>query len=332
MTGSIPTTSQHKTQLSSGDAFLIESFLEMLAAERGASENTLQAYTRDLSDYAGFLNASRSSTLRTASPDDVRGYLSALDAQGMAASTAARRLSAVRQLHKFLFAEGVREDNPATSIDSPRQGRPLPKTLSEADVSSLLDQANAETTRPAPGGSVLRAHRMACLLELLYATGLRVSELVSLKLSAVEADESVMTIRGKGGRERMVPLSRAARAAVSAYRKAAAKAGKALEEGDGWLFPSRAAQGHMTRQNFALELKQLTARVGLQSANISPHVLRHAFASHLLAHGADLRAVQQMLGHADISTTQIYTHVLSERLKKVVNDHHPLAGGNLTRS
>ena len=250
----------------------------------------------------------------------------------MAASTAARRLSAVRQLHKFLFAEGVREDNPATSIDSPRQGRPLPKTLSEADVSSLLDLAKAETTKPAPGVSQARAHRMACLLELLYATGLRVSELVSLKLSAVEADEPVMTIRGKGGRERMVPLSRAARTAVSAYRKAAAKAGNVLEDGDGWLFPSRAAQGHMTRQNFALELKQLAARAGLQSANISPHVLRHAFASHLLAHGADLRAVQQMLGHADISTTQIYTHVLSERLKKVVNDHHPLAEANLTRS
>jgi integrase/recombinase XerD len=313
----------------SGDGYLIESFLEMLSAERGASLNTLQAYAHDLSCYTEFLASGSKKSLRDDSAQELRVYLSSMEAEGLARSTAARRLSALRQIHKFMFAEGVRNDNPATIIESPRQARPLPKILSEKEVEILLDRAKTEAGDPANGKN-MRAQRLACLLELLYATGLRVSELISLNLRMVEADEKFMTVRGKGGRERLVPLGRAARNAITSYRLCCLQAGKPLEDKNGWLFPSRGKQGHMTRQNFALDLKRLAARAGLSSARVSPHVLRHAFASHLLANGADLRAVQQMLGHADISTTQIYTHVLAERLKKVVNEHHPLAQARLT--
>lgn len=325
MTGSTTqtTTPSNSREASGRDIFFIESFLEMLAAERGAAANTLAAYTRDLSDYAGFLSNSRNSSLSKASAEDINAYFSALDAEGLAASTAARRLSAMRQMHKFLFTESVRADNPASSIEAPKQGRPLPKVLSEKDVNLLIDCARDEA-KLAEGGKAVRARRLYCLIELLYATGLRVSELVSLKARAVEGDEHVITVRGKGGRERLVPISTHARVALQKYQRACHKSGNPLDE-LGYLFPSSAAQGHITRQNFALELKQLSARAGLSSSRISPHVVRHAFASHLLAHGADLRAVQQMLGHADISTTQIYTHVLAERLKKTVSEHHPLA-------
>ncbi|MGI9372027.1 MAG: site-specific tyrosine recombinase XerD [Hyphomicrobiales bacterium] len=325
MTGSTTqtTTPSNSREASGRDIFFIEGFLEMLAAERGAAANTLAAYTRDLSDYAGFLSNSRNSSLSKASAEDINAYFSALDAEGLAASTAARRLSAVRQMHKFLFTESVRADNPASSIEAPKLGRPLPKVLSEKDVNLLIDCARDEA-KIAEGGKAVRARRLYCLIELLYATGLRVSELVSLKARAVEGDEHVITVRGKGGRERLVPISTHARVALQEYQRACHKSGNPLDE-LGYLFPSSAAQGHITRQNFALELKQLSARAGLSSSRISPHVVRHAFASHLLAHGADLRAVQQMLGHADISTTQIYTHVLAERLKKTVSEHHPLA-------
>ncbi len=298
------------------NAFLIENFLEMLSVERGAARNTLEAYARDLGDYQHFLKGA-GCQLGTAKPDDVRGYLAQLDETGMAASTAARRLSAIKQFHKFLFAEGLATDNPTTIVDAPRLPRALPKVLSEVDVTALLDRAQAEVDEArGDGGST--ALRMLCLLELLYATGLRVSELVSLTRRAVQSGEPVITVRGKGGRERLVPVSRSALRVIEAYLPT-------LDDSSTWLFPSRSKEGHLTRQSFALDLKGLAARAGVGANRVSPHVLRHAFASHLLANGADLRAVQQMLGHADISTTQIYTHVLAERLKKVVNQHHPLA-------
>ena len=296
--------------------YLIENFLEMLSVERGAARNTLEAYRRDLNDYEAFLT-SRGSSFERANPEDVRSYLGSLSDQGLAASTANRRLSAVKQLHKFLYADGFSQSNPTSTVDAPKQGRPLPKVLSEGDVTALLLQAERDVEL-ASGKRQARAVRMLCLLELLYATGLRVSELVGLTRRSVQSGEPILTVRGKGGRERMVPLSKAALDAVSLHLAHAKSESK-------WLFPSRGKDGHLTRQMFAIELKELSARAGVGADKISPHVLRHAFASHLLANGADLRAVQQMLGHADISTTQIYTHVLEERLKKVVNEHHPLA-------
>ncbi len=296
--------------------YQIESFLEMLSVERGAARNTLEAYARDLGDYSSFLKQ-RGRSAPDTGPADIRAYLAELSDIGLAASTAARRLSAVKQFHKFLYAEGLSAQNPASEIETPRRAKALPKVLSEADVSVLLDRAQLEAEE-ASGQARLRATRTLCLLEILYATGMRVSELVSLTRRTVQSDDQVLTVRGKGGRERLVPLSTAARRAIDAYLVE-------TEEKSPWLFPSRSKQGHLTRQMFALELKELAARAGIGADRVSPHILRHAFASHLLANGADLRAVQQMLGHADISTTQIYTHVLSERLKKVVNEHHPLA-------
>lgn len=296
--------------------YQIESFLEMLSVERGAARNTLEAYARDLGDYAGFLKKRRE-TVSDADANDIRAYLSSLSDLGLAASTAARRLSAIKQFHKFLYSEGLSEENPAAIIETPRRAKTLPKVLSEGDVTALLECAQTET-HTTSGHRRFKAVRMLCLLELLYATGMRVSELVSLTRQTVQSDDRVLTIRGKGGRERMVPLSGAARRAITEYLPE-------LDDASGWLFPSRGKQGHLTRQMFAIELKELAARAGIGADRVSPHILRHAFASHLLANGADLRAVQQMLGHADISTTQIYTHVLSERLKKVVNEHHPLA-------
>ena len=263
MTGSTTrTTTRSDQRAASGrDIFFIEGFLEMLAAERGAAANTLSAYTRDLTDYAGFLSASRGTALSDASADDINAYFAALDAEGLAASTASRRLSAVRQMHKFLFAEGIRGDNPASRIEAPKKGRSLPKVLSEKDVTALLDTARNQAEK-AKGPKALKANRLHCLLELLYATGLRVSELVSLKVRAVEADEHVITVRGKGGRERLVPLSTPARAALIEYRQACKACEKPLDE-MGYLFPSSAAQGYITRQNFALELKQLSAKAGI---------------------------------------------------------------------
>lgn len=303
-----------------------DAFLEMLAAERGAAANTLEAYRRDLEHCEDFLGG-RGKNLSAAGTEDLRAYLQALSASGMAPRTAARRLSALRQFYRFLYEDRLRGDDPTTGLESPRQGRPLPKTLSESEVDRLLESARAD---PSPEGVRLQA-----LLELLYATGLRVSELVSLPLSATARDPRVLLVRGKGGRERLVPLSEPAREALSDYReirarflmsKRAAKAndGQKLPESP-WLFPSRGKSGHLTRHRVGQLLKDLATAAGLDPAKLSPHVLRHAFASHLLDHGADLRAVQKMLGHADISTTQIYTHVLSERMKSLVLNHHPLA-------
>lgn len=295
----------------------------MLSAERGAAANTLDAYRRDLVDLAGFL-LTRKTGLIDAGADSLRAYLARLHDAGMAATTQARRLSAMKQFFLFVFSEGIRPDNPTTVIDGPKRGRPLPKVLSEAEVTRLLEVVR-DAIPKAGGPARFKALRLHCLVELLYASGLRVSELVTLRRRAIGTDDRFLTVRGKGGRERIVPLGAGARRAVLDYT-AALKAREDAGAGETeWLFPSSSKAGHLTRQRFAQELKAVAVAAGLKPARVSPHVLRHAFASHLLANGADLRAVQQMLGHADISTTQIYTHVLDERLKQLVNDHHPLA-------
>ena len=286
----------------------------MMSAERGAAANTLAAYERDLRDYAAFLGGQAAE----AGPDDIRRFLAHLEAQGMARTTAARKLSAVRQFHHFLLGEGLAQRDPTQIVSSPKRALPLPKVLSVAQVDRLLEAAR-EAVERAKGPGKVRAARLQCLVELLYATGLRVSELVGLTVRTVKADSQVLTIKGKGGRERLVPLNASAGVALKNWLK------MRPEPNSEWLFASPQALGHLTRQHFANELKGLAASVGISAASISPHVLRHAFASHLLAGGADLRAVQQMLGHADISTTQIYTHVLAERLRKLVEDNHPLA-------
>ena len=295
---------------------LIDRFLEMMAAERGASQNTLAAYRRDLDAYAeGLID------LKGAGPDDIRRHLEALEARGMARSSAARKLSAIRQFHRFLHGDGLARDNPATAIDSPRAARPLPKMISQQDVNALAETARSRV-KAAEGKPLLKALRLLSLIELLYATGLRVSELVGLTAQAAGAERDFILVKGKGGRERLVPVSATARAALADYLAVLRKSGLA---GSKWLFPSSGVAGHLTRQHFAIELKALGREAGLDVAKLSPHVLRHGFASHLLEGGADLRAVQQMLGHADISTTQIYTHVQAERLREVVESHHPLA-------
>lgn len=292
----------------------IETFLEMMAAERGAARNTLEAYGRDLMHAQNWL-AGQGGSLETADVAGLRGYLSAAEAEGVMPRTAARRLSALRQFFRFQYAEGRRGDDPTTTLDAPRRGRPLPKILSEAEVDALLDAAR---DRPGPEGL-----RLTCLLEVLYATGLRVSELVGLPFAAVARDPQVLIVRGKGGKERMVPLTAAAMDAITAYK---AVRGVFVAAGTSpHLFPSRSAQGHLTRRRFGQLLDETAILAGIDPAKVSPHVLRHAFATHLLDHGADLRSVQQMLGHADISTTQIYTHVLAERLRALVETHHPLA-------
>ena len=273
---------------------LIESFLEMMSAERGAARNTLEAYRRDLSDYAGFL-AGKARTLETARREEVVAYLATLDAQGLAASSAARRLSALRQFHRFLCADQIRADDPTRIVASPRARRPLPKVLSVAEVDTLLSAAEAEANAEASPQKHEAALRLYVLLELLYATGMRVSELVSIKRSAVMRDASFLTVLGKGNKERIVPVNDRARDAIKAWAGA-------LEDGP-WLFPAGGEEGHLSRQVFARDLKGLAGRAGIASARVAPHVLRHAFASHLLQGGADLRVVQMLLGHADISTT-----------------------------
>jgi integrase/recombinase XerD len=301
------------------DARLAELFLDMLAAERGAAVNTLAAYRRDLDDFVAHLRAV-GCRIATATSDDLRGYLTALGERGFKAASLARRLSAIRQLYRFLYAEGHRKDDPAAVLEGPKRGVSIPKILSVAEVDSLLAAAHTGASgETAP--ERLRAARLACLLEVLYATGLRVSELVSLPASAARRSERMLIVRGKGGKERMVPLNEAARRAMADYVALLAGADRGSTK---WLFPSFGESGHVTRQHFARELKVLAAATGLAAAKVSPHVLRHAFASHLLQNGADLRSVQTLLGHADISTTQIYTHVLEERLKSLVRDLHPL--------
>lgn len=308
----------------------LESFLEMMAVERGAAAATLEAYRRDLDDYARFLGA-RGRALEEATSDDVAAHLADLAARGFEASTQARHLSALKQFHRFLYDEGFRPDDPTGRVDAPKKRRPLPQVLSEDEVDRLIETARADAlAETGEDGAPLtlpeqaRARRLYCLLETAYASGLRVSELVSLPASAVRGDTPFLTVRGKGDKERLVPLSPRARAAMLAHLETTKASGRG---GSKWLFPSWSESGHVTRQAFGRDLKALSARLGLAPDRVSPHVLRHAFASHILAHGADLRVVQQLLGHADISTTQIYTHVLDERLRELVETHHPLAEG-----
>ena len=312
------------------DGRLIALFIDMLAAERGAAPNTLAAYRRDLADFASYL-AGAGATVKSATTEDVRRYLGALARRGLRPASVARRLSAIRQLYRFLYAERQRKDDPAAVLEGPKRSRPLPKTLSLAEVDRLLGFA-ARCDLAAALSERVRAARLACLVELLYATGLRVSELVALPIAAARRDARVVVVRGKGNKERLVPLNDAAKRSMAEYLALRGEAegggGAVVAARSKWLFPSFGGSGHLTRQHFARELKALAAAAGLRAARVSPHVLRHAFASHLLHNGADLRVVQTLLGHADISTTQIYTHVLDERLKSLVRDLHPLAGEN----
>ena len=304
------------------DRHWISSFLEAQAAELGAAPNTLAAYARDLNDFDIWLTDNKSS-LALASQRDVEAYLVWCDAQGLAKSTRARRLSAVKQLYRFAFEERLRQDNPAISIKGPGRDQRLPKTLSEEEVDRLLDAARQSAR------NIRDRTRNTCLMELLYATGMRVSELVSLPVAAARGDPNMLLIKGKGGKERVVPLTTPARAALSEWLTLRDKA----EEADrargiapsSFLFPSGGKLGHLTRHRFYSLIKELSVQAGVSPSKVTPHTLRHAFATHLLANGADLRAIQTLLGHADVATTEIYTHVLEERLKSLVQDHHPLA-------
>jgi integrase/recombinase XerD len=314
------------------DAKLTGLFIDMLAAEQGAGANTLDAYRRDLTDFSDFLGHSGrdfgDQGFVLADTQALRDYLADLDARGFKSTSVARRLSAMRHLFRFLLNERIRIDDPAAILSGPKRGRGLPKVLSIADVDRLLVRAKELSAAPeASPPQQLRAMRLYCLLEVLYATGLRVSELVALPLSAARRDASMIVVRGKGNKERLVPLNQASRQAMADYlaaKEALKPAGKKATVSK-WLFPSFGESGHLTRQHFARDLKELAAASGLAPRLVSPHVLRHAFASHLLHNGADLRIVQTLLGHTDISTTQIYIHVVEERLKSLVRDLHPLA-------
>ncbi len=302
---------------------LVVGFLDALASERGASANTLEAYRRDLSDYEGHLVAQGTDALK-AGAAHVQTYLSSRGADGLSAASLARRLSAVRQFHKHLYAEGHRRDDPTLPIDGPRRARPLPKVLTVEDVDRLIRTAREGLdASERPLRERLAAARMACLIELIYGSGLRVSEALGLPKSVARAKEPLVAVRGKGGKERLAPLSAPSRAAVAVYRALLSEASPDLAASP-WLFPADSASGHMTRQGFARDLKVVASAAGLSPALVSPHVLRHAFASHLLQNGADLRVVQDLHGHADISTTQIYTHVLDERARAMVRDLHPM--------
>ncbi len=299
------------------NAHWIQAFLEAQAAELDAATNTQLAYARDLMDFSGWLKTGLFSKV---TQDNVEKYLIWCDAQGLAKSTRARRLSAIKQLYRFAFEEGWREDNPAIQISGPGRDKRLPKTLSYEEVDALLAAARAATKDTA---------RTTCLMELLYATGMRVTELVSLPVSAARGDPRMLLVRGKGGKERLVPLSPPARAATAQWLKtrdsdedAALKNGAPRSK---YLFPSRGKLGHLTRQSFFNLIKTLAIEGGVNPSKVTPHTLRHAFATHLLAGGADLRSIQTLLGHADVATTEIYTHVLDERLKELVLEHHPLA-------
>ncbi len=295
---------------------LIERFLEMLAAERGAAWNTIQAYRRDLEALDASLTAS-GVAIGSARELDLRAYMQDLRKSGVAAATAARRRSAFRQFYAFLLGEGLRADDPAAGLDAPRQPRPLPKTLSRSEVDQLFD---ATLKHEGPEGA-----RIVCLLELIYSAGLRVSELVALPYPPTDGSARLLAVRGKGGKERVVPLHAIAAAALATYLEARPAFFPRGVKASRWLFPSRGRQGHLTRARFFQLLRGLAVEANIDPARVSPHVMRHAFATHMLEGGADLRALQRMLGHADIATTQIYTHVLEERLKALVKERHPLA-------
>ena len=308
---------------------LVDSFLDMLTTERGAAMNTRQAYWRDLADFSLWLRDSNKKEIVDATPSEIKAYLEDLgnkihvkgqNKAQIATRTVARRLSALRQFYRYLVSENIRKEDPTTTIDSPKQKRTLPKTLSEGEVSALIKTAGQ--------GGGPDSVRLVCLMEMLYATGLRVSELVGLPMSAIGEDMQFLMVAGKGGRERMVPISETAQKALKNYIDVR----KQFLSGDDkgaqaqWLFPSRTSEsGHLTRQRFAQLLKDLADAAGIEAGRVSPHILRHAFATHLLSRGADLRSVQKMLGHADIATTQIYTHIVGDKAKKTVEEKHPLS-------
>ncbi len=300
----------------------IEGFLHMMRAERGASRNTISAYAADLREMSGFL-ATHGSAFLSCSRQSLEAFFADRAENGLAANSAARKLSCLKRFTQFLVAEGLRADDPARLIDAAKARRSLPATLSIAEVDLLLNAAH-EVPAPATEGARRRALRLACLLELLYGTGLRVSELVSLPLAALRGDRMMLTVKGKGGRERILPLNRKARDILDAWLDAARPAEGAAAPSK-WLFPSWGEEGHLTRQKFARDLKALGARIGIDEERLSPHVLRHAFATHLLDRGVDLRVLQTLLGHSDISTTQIYTHVMEDRLRQTVFNFHPLS-------
>ena len=292
-----------------------EAFLEMMAAERGAARNTLTAYGKDLEDASGFL-ARRGRGFADAAAEDIEAWFVDLSNRGLSASTAARRRAAVRQFYRFVLGEGWRTDDPSRRVEAPKQGRPLPKVLTRDEVDRLLAAASARD-----GGQGLR---LACLIELTYASGLRVSELTALPLAALARDPAYLIVKGKGGKERLAPLNGAARTAVKAWLEVrAAFLPKGVKESP-WLFPSRGKAGRLTPRRFSQLLEEAALAAGIDPEKVSPHVLRHAFATHLLEGGADLRVVQTLLGHSDIATTQIYTHVAGDRLKQVVESKHPL--------
>jgi integrase/recombinase XerD len=297
-----------------------EAFLEMMSVERAAAKNTLTAYARDLTDAQGFL-ASRGGDLSAASAEDVEAYFTALGARGLSPATAARRRAAVRQFYRFVLGEGWRADDPSRRVEAPRKGRSLPKVLSRAEVDRLIAAAGARDGGPNGAGGL----RLACMVELAYASGLRISELTGLTLAALARDPAYLIVRGKGGKERLAPLNDAARAAVKAYLEVRPSFLPKGAKANPWLFASRGKEGRLTPRRFAQLLDEAAVLAGIDPARVSPHVLRHAFATHLLEGGADLRVVQTLLGHADIGTTQIYTHVAGDRLAEVVASKHPLA-------
>jgi integrase/recombinase XerD len=294
----------------------IDAFLEMMAVERAAAHNTLTAYGKDLADAEAALER-RGRDLASASAEDVEAYFALLGARGLSASTAARRRAAVRQFYRFVLGEGWRSDDPSRRVEAPKKGRPLPKVLSREEVARLIAAAAARDGE--------QGLRLNCMIELIYASGLRVSELLSLQLSAVARDPAYLMVRGKGGKERLAPLNDTARVAVKAYLETRPRFLPKGSKVNPWLFPSRGAGGRLTARRFAQLLDEAAADAGIDPERVSPHVLRHAFATHLLEGGADLRVVQTLLGHADISTTQIYTHVAEDRLREVVETKHPLA-------
>jgi integrase/recombinase XerD len=297
-----------------------EAFLEMMSVERAASPNTLTAYARDLADAEGFLG-SRGRDLADAAAEDVEAYFAALGARGLSAATAARRRAAVRQFYRFVLGEGWRPDDPSRRVEAPKKGRSLPKVLSREEMDRLIAAAAARDGGPNGAGGL----RLACMVELAYASGLRISELTGLSLAALARDPAYLIVRGKGGKERLAPLNDAARAAVKAYLEVRGAFLPKGQKANPWLFPSRGKGGRLTPRRFAQLLDEAAADAGIDPARVSPHVLRHAFATHLLEGGADLRVVQTLLGHADIGTTQIYTHVATDRLTEVVETKHPLS-------
>ena len=298
-----------------------EVFHEMLTAERNASANTIDAYRHDLKDAADAVRAQ--GDLANVSVDTLRGYLESLSRQKLAPATAARRLSALRQYFRFLVNEGLRKDDPTTALDAPKRGRPLPKILSETEVVAMIDAVGQEDKAA--------ALRLGALMELIYASGLRVSEVVGLPLAAAKRDQPFLVVRGKGSKERLVPLNDTAKRALAAYLEVRGKFLRRSIKASPWLFPSSGDSGHLTRQRLGQLLKDAAAKAGIDPVRVSPHVLRHAFATHLLDRGADLRALQKMLGHADIATTQIYTHVATGRLAALVSEAHPLARASRSR-